>query len=145
MVKTRLSLNDAKEKGWLLDGYPRSFPQAKSLEDLNIRPDVYIMLDVCLYSFLLTMLPFLNTVNWFVCPFYLIYAGNAIASLRFLCQVCRKSGFLIAFLICELDEFFIKCVLYNLNDNHNVVPLKILNILMNHSCNLSLYGCILVL
>lgn len=46
MVKTRLSLNDAKEKGWLLDGYPRSFAQAKSLEDLNIIPDVYIMLEV---------------------------------------------------------------------------------------------------
>lgn len=46
MVKTRLSLNDVKEKGWLLDGYPRSFAQAQSLEDLNIRPDVFIMLDV---------------------------------------------------------------------------------------------------
>ncbi|XP_019198021.1 PREDICTED: adenylate kinase 5, chloroplastic isoform X1 [Ipomoea nil] len=46
MVTARLSLKDAKEKGWLLDGYPRSLEQAKSLEKLKIRPDVYIMLDV---------------------------------------------------------------------------------------------------
>lgn len=46
MVTTRLSLKDAQEKGWLLDGYPRSFAQAESLEKKNIRPDVYIMLDV---------------------------------------------------------------------------------------------------
>nr|GMC65108.1 adenylate kinase 5, chloroplastic isoform X1 [Ipomoea batatas] len=46
MVTARLSLKDAKEKGWLLDGYPRSLAQAKSLEKLKIRPDVYIMLDV---------------------------------------------------------------------------------------------------
>ncbi|KAG7942654.1 hypothetical protein I3843_16G114800 [Carya illinoinensis] len=46
MVMTRLSRQDAKEKGWLLDGYPRSFSQAQSLEELKIRPDVYIVLDV---------------------------------------------------------------------------------------------------
>ncbi|KAK4481931.1 hypothetical protein RD792_012844 [Penstemon davidsonii] len=46
MVTARLSLKDAKEKGWLLDGYPRSSAQAESLEKLNIRPDIYIMLDV---------------------------------------------------------------------------------------------------
>ncbi|KAK4391498.1 Adenylate kinase, chloroplastic [Sesamum angolense] len=46
MVTARLSLKDVKEKGWLLDGYPRSSAQAESLEKLNIRPDVYIMLDV---------------------------------------------------------------------------------------------------
>ncbi|KAL2502534.1 Adenylate kinase 5 [Forsythia ovata] len=46
MVTARLSIKDAQEKGWLLDGYPRSFVQAESLEKLNIRPDVYIMLDV---------------------------------------------------------------------------------------------------
>ncbi|KAL3840708.1 hypothetical protein ACJIZ3_025299 [Penstemon smallii] len=46
MVTARLSLKDVKEKGWLLDGYPRSSTQAESLEKLNIRPDVYIMLDV---------------------------------------------------------------------------------------------------
>ncbi|KAI5674464.1 hypothetical protein M9H77_14828 [Catharanthus roseus] len=46
MVKTRLSVKDAKEKGWLLDGYPRSSAQAKSLEELKIRPDVCIILEV---------------------------------------------------------------------------------------------------
>ncbi|XP_031263901.1 adenylate kinase 5, chloroplastic isoform X1 [Pistacia vera] len=46
MVTTRLSREDAKEKGWLLDGYPRSFSQAESLEKLKIRPDVYVVLDV---------------------------------------------------------------------------------------------------
>ncbi|KAG5559514.1 hypothetical protein RHGRI_009141 [Rhododendron griersonianum] len=46
MVTARLSQQDAKEKGWLLDGYPRSFAQAQSLEKLNIRPDIYIVLDV---------------------------------------------------------------------------------------------------
>lgn len=47
MVKTRLSRADAKEKGWLLDGFPRTFTQAQSLEELNIKPDIYIVLDVC--------------------------------------------------------------------------------------------------
>ncbi|TXG60817.1 hypothetical protein EZV62_012180 [Acer yangbiense] len=46
MVTTRLSREDAKEKGWLLDGYPRSFAQAQSLEKLKIRPDVYVVLEV---------------------------------------------------------------------------------------------------
>lgn len=46
MVTARLSREDAKEKGWLLDGYPRTLAQAESLEKLNIRPDIYIVLDV---------------------------------------------------------------------------------------------------
>ncbi|KAE8735432.1 putative adenylate kinase 5 [Hibiscus syriacus] len=46
MVTARLSRPDAKEKGWLLDGFPRSFAQEQSLEELNIRPDIYIVLDV---------------------------------------------------------------------------------------------------
>ncbi|KAL8497768.1 hypothetical protein ACS0TY_021200 [Phlomoides rotata] len=46
MVTARLSLKDVKEKGWLLDGFPRSSVQAESLEKLNIRPDIYIMLDI---------------------------------------------------------------------------------------------------
>ncbi|KAK9269384.1 hypothetical protein L1049_001156 [Liquidambar formosana] len=46
MVTARLSREDAKEKGWLLDGYPRSFSQAQSLEKMKIRPDIYIILDV---------------------------------------------------------------------------------------------------
>lgn len=51
MVTARLSLKDVKKKGWLLDGYPRSSAQAESLEKLNIRPDIYIMLDVCMSLF----------------------------------------------------------------------------------------------
>ncbi|PWA88253.1 adenylate kinase [Artemisia annua] len=46
MVIGRLSQEDAKEKGWLLDGFPRSFAQAQSLEKMKIRPDVFIVLDV---------------------------------------------------------------------------------------------------
>ncbi|KAI4379357.1 hypothetical protein MLD38_005668 [Melastoma candidum] len=46
MVTARLSLQDAKEKGWLLDGYPRSYAQAQSLEEGNFRPDIYIVLEV---------------------------------------------------------------------------------------------------
>ncbi|XP_028754029.1 adenylate kinase 5, chloroplastic [Neltuma alba] len=46
MVTARLSREDAKQKGWLLDGYPRSFAQAEALEQNQIRPDIYIVLDV---------------------------------------------------------------------------------------------------
>ncbi|OVA12893.1 Adenylate kinase [Macleaya cordata] len=46
MVTSRLSREDAKKKGWLLDGYPRSSLQAQSLESLMIRPDIYVVLDV---------------------------------------------------------------------------------------------------
>ncbi|ONK56541.1 uncharacterized protein A4U43_C10F9870 [Asparagus officinalis] len=38
--------SDAQENGWLLDGYPRSLSQAKALEDLGIRPDLFVLLDV---------------------------------------------------------------------------------------------------
>ncbi|CAA7408058.1 unnamed protein product [Spirodela intermedia] len=46
MVVSRLSREDVKEKGWLLDGYPRSPAQAESLERLRVRPDIYIVLEV---------------------------------------------------------------------------------------------------
>ncbi|KAJ6819157.1 adenylate kinase, chloroplastic-like isoform X4 [Iris pallida] len=46
MVKERLLKPDAQENGWLLDGYPRSLSQATALEDLGIRPDLFILLDV---------------------------------------------------------------------------------------------------
>ncbi|KAL0552712.1 hypothetical protein IC582_011833 [Cucumis melo] len=46
MVTTRLSCKDATEKGWLLDGYPRTLSQAESLQELQIRPDIYLILDV---------------------------------------------------------------------------------------------------
>lgn len=46
MVTSRLSRDDARKRGWLLDGYPRSSSQAESLERMKIRPDIYIVLDV---------------------------------------------------------------------------------------------------
>ncbi|KAG0499090.1 hypothetical protein HPP92_003781 [Vanilla planifolia] len=46
MVMTRLSLPDVKERGWLLDGYPRSFSQAQSLQRAKIKPNICILLDV---------------------------------------------------------------------------------------------------
>ncbi|GAB2217517.1 hypothetical protein Drorol1_Dr00000713 [Drosera rotundifolia] len=46
MVKERLLKPDSLEKGWLLDGYPRSLSQAMALQEYGIRPDVFILLDV---------------------------------------------------------------------------------------------------
>uniref|UniRef100_A0A0E0LTC1 adenylate kinase n=1 Tax=Oryza punctata TaxID=4537 RepID=A0A0E0LTC1_ORYPU len=46
MVVSRLSQPDVRERGWLLDGYPRSYAQAQSLESINIRPDIFIVLEV---------------------------------------------------------------------------------------------------
>ncbi|XP_058090173.1 adenylate kinase, chloroplastic [Magnolia sinica] len=46
MVKERLFQQDAQENGWLLDGYPRSLSQATALENLLIRPDIFLFLDV---------------------------------------------------------------------------------------------------
>lgn len=51
MVTARLSREDAKERGWLLDGYPRSSAQAQSLEKLKIIPDIYVVLDVRVYFY----------------------------------------------------------------------------------------------
>lgn len=46
MVKNRLAENDVQEHGWLLDGYPRSLEQAEAIEKENIRPDVFLLVDV---------------------------------------------------------------------------------------------------
>ncbi|KAF0900926.1 hypothetical protein E2562_037020 [Oryza meyeriana var. granulata] len=46
IVVSRLSQPDVREKGWLLDGYPRSYAQAQSLEIMKIRPDIFIVLEV---------------------------------------------------------------------------------------------------
>lgn len=46
MVMDRLAQQDSQEKGWLLDGYPRSLTQAEVLEKLGIRPDIFLLLDV---------------------------------------------------------------------------------------------------
>lgn len=49
MVVSRLSQPDVRERGWLLDGYPRSYAQAQSLESMKIRPDIFIVLEVSPY------------------------------------------------------------------------------------------------
>lgn len=46
MVKDRLSQPDSREKGWLLDGYPRSSSQAIALKEFDFEPDLFILLDV---------------------------------------------------------------------------------------------------
>lgn len=46
MVKNRLAEPDAQEHGWLLDGYPRSAEQAEAIEAVNIRPDVFVLINV---------------------------------------------------------------------------------------------------
>ncbi len=52
MVKNRLSQEDAQASGWLLDGYPRSAEQAEAIEEAGIRPDVFILINVCQPIFL---------------------------------------------------------------------------------------------
>jgi adenylate kinase len=46
MVKSRLAAPDAVERGWLLDGYPRSAEQADAIEGAGVRPDLFLLLDV---------------------------------------------------------------------------------------------------
>lgn len=46
MVKKRLAEKDCQEKGWLLDGFPRTGAQAKALTEAGIVPDKVILLEV---------------------------------------------------------------------------------------------------
>lgn len=46
MMKQRLSNPDCEEKGWLLDGFPRTPAQAKALDDVGIVPSAVIFLNV---------------------------------------------------------------------------------------------------
>ncbi|KAJ0026428.1 hypothetical protein Pint_07377 [Pistacia integerrima] len=46
MVKERLSQPDSLEKGWLLDGYPRSSSQATAVKKFGFQPDLFILLEV---------------------------------------------------------------------------------------------------
>lgn len=46
MVKNTLATKEVQEKGWLLDGYPRSGSQAEAIEKEGIRPDVFLLIDV---------------------------------------------------------------------------------------------------
>lgn len=50
MVKDRLSQPDSLEKGWLLDGYPRSLSQATALKSFGFQPDLFILLEVMTLS-----------------------------------------------------------------------------------------------
>ncbi|KAG1667411.1 hypothetical protein FOA52_004828 [Chlamydomonas sp. UWO 241] len=46
MVKERLAQPDCQSTGWLLDGYPRSASQAEAIEKEDIRPDVFLLVNV---------------------------------------------------------------------------------------------------
>lgn len=46
LVKNRLARPDAQERGWLLDGYPRSAEQAEAIKEAGIEPDVFILINV---------------------------------------------------------------------------------------------------
>ncbi|KAL4450571.1 hypothetical protein ABPG77_000927 [Micractinium sp. CCAP 211/92] len=46
MVKNKLAEDDVLQKGWLLDGYPRSGEQAEAIEKEGIRPDVFLLINV---------------------------------------------------------------------------------------------------
>ncbi|XP_015058808.1 adenylate kinase, chloroplastic-like isoform X2 [Solanum pennellii] len=46
MVKDRLNGPDSREKGWLLDGYPRSSSQAIALREFGFQPNLFILLEV---------------------------------------------------------------------------------------------------
>lgn len=46
LVKDRLQSQECKEKGWLLDGFPRTRVQALSLQQVGVIPSCVIVLDV---------------------------------------------------------------------------------------------------
>lgn len=46
MVVERLGKPDCAEKGWLLDGFPRTPVQAKALKEAGYHPDQFVFLDV---------------------------------------------------------------------------------------------------
>ena len=46
VVTERLMQNDCKQRGWILDGFPRTEVQAQAMLQLGIRLDSFILLDV---------------------------------------------------------------------------------------------------
>ena len=45
-VKDRLAEPDCIEKGWLLDGFPRTAAQAEALEEAGVQADCFLFLNV---------------------------------------------------------------------------------------------------
>lgn len=46
IVSDRLSKEDCRTRGWLLDGFPRTRRQAEALEKMGIQSDIVLLLDV---------------------------------------------------------------------------------------------------
>ncbi len=46
LVMTRLSRDDCKTKGWMLDGFPRTGGQAQALVKAGLTADVFVLIDV---------------------------------------------------------------------------------------------------
>ena len=46
LVKERLAKPDCEEKGWMLDGFPRTGVQAEALKSAGIHPNKVLLLDV---------------------------------------------------------------------------------------------------
>ena len=46
VVCDRLQQEDCRQKGWLLDGFPRTKSQADALKAAGMIPDCFVMLDV---------------------------------------------------------------------------------------------------
>jgi len=46
IVKSRLAESDCKDKGWLLDGFPRTGVQAQAMSDAGIEAEKFILLNV---------------------------------------------------------------------------------------------------
>jgi adenylate kinase len=46
VVKDRLNEKDCQDRGWLLDGFPRTPAQAKALQDAGITADCFVFLNV---------------------------------------------------------------------------------------------------
>ncbi|KAL4424124.1 hypothetical protein ABPG75_001425 [Micractinium tetrahymenae] len=46
LVRDRLAQGDAQQRGWLLDGYPRTAAQADALAAAGVRPDVVLSIEV---------------------------------------------------------------------------------------------------